>query len=182
MGLVLLHGFLGRFEDSHCSAMVAFLLELGRTLGEGRKDFHRFEGELARSLCASHMVGVDVDWSACALKRSSEHASGRVASRLFLVQDGQPLQLDETWSRCAHLTDSAKYTRGDAVGLLLTWVYEGRMNLVNSFLDWASGGVLQAGRLEECFKGRLEWRSRTTWVAGEGFGEDVLQDGRLEKA
>ena len=61
MGLVLLHGFLGRFEDSHCSAMVAFLLELGRILGEGRKDFHRFEGELARSLCASHMVsGEDV--------------------------------------------------------------------------------------------------------------------------
>ena len=56
MGLVLLHGFLGRFEDSHCSAMVAFLLELGRILGEGRKDFHRFEGELARSLCASRVV------------------------------------------------------------------------------------------------------------------------------
>jgi hypothetical protein len=73
VGLVLLHGFLGRFEDSHCSAMVAFLLELGRILGEARKDFYRFEGELARSLCASHMVGVDVDWSACALKRSSEH-------------------------------------------------------------------------------------------------------------
>ena len=67
------------------------------------------------------------------------------------------------------------------MGLLLTWVYEGRMNLVNSFLDWASGGVLQAGRLEECFKGRLEWRSRTTWVAGEGSGEDVLQVGRLEE-
>jgi hypothetical protein len=83
--------------------MVAFLLELGRILGEGRKDFHRFEGELARSLCASHMVGVDVDWSACALKRSSEHASGRVASRLFLVQDGQPWQLDETWARSMNL-------------------------------------------------------------------------------
>jgi len=58
VGLVLLHGFLGRFEDSHCSAMVAFLLELGRIFWEGRKDFHWFGGELARRLGASHMVGV----------------------------------------------------------------------------------------------------------------------------
>ena len=57
VSLVLLHGFLGRIEDSHCSAMVAFLLELGRILVKGRK-VHRFGGELARRLCASHMVGV----------------------------------------------------------------------------------------------------------------------------
>jgi hypothetical protein len=58
VSLVLLHDFLGRIEDSHCSAMVAFLLELRRILVKGRKDFHRFGGELARRLCASHMVGV----------------------------------------------------------------------------------------------------------------------------
>ena len=39
MGLVLLHGFLGRFEDSHCSAMVAFLLELGRIFGKAARTF-----------------------------------------------------------------------------------------------------------------------------------------------
>ena len=44
VSLVLLHGFLGRIEDSHCSAMVAFLLELRRILVKGRKDFHRFDG------------------------------------------------------------------------------------------------------------------------------------------
>jgi hypothetical protein len=39
VGLVLLHGFLDRFEDSHCSAMVAFLLELGRILGKAARTF-----------------------------------------------------------------------------------------------------------------------------------------------
>ena len=124
---------------------------------------------------------LDVDWSTYALKRSSEHASGRVASRLFLVQDGQPRQLDETWARS--------------------------MNLVNSFLDWAAGGVLQARRLEEVQAGRLVtalvkalekayfWRRRTTsWASGEGVktyfhwgevkalgqGEDVLSWGDVK--
>ncbi len=102
--------------------MVAFLLELqlGRILGEGRKDFHRFGGEWARSLFASHMVDVKVDWSACTEKKF------RTCQRAYSQQLVQTLHLDETKARCAHLTDSAKYTRVAAreiVGILLTWLH-----------------------------------------------------------
>jgi hypothetical protein len=71
-----------------------------------------------------------------------------------------------TASRCAHLANTDKYTHVAARemlwGLLLTWRYEGNMNLVNSFLDWASG----EGTGED---------------TGEGTGEGVLPR-RLEKA
>jgi len=54
VGLVLLHGFLGRFEDSHCSAMVAFLLELGRILGKAARTFTGSEASWRAALRESY--------------------------------------------------------------------------------------------------------------------------------
>ncbi len=112
---------------------------------------------------------LDVDWSAYALKRSSEHASGRVASRLFLVQDGQPRQYDETLARSVNLVNSLlDLAAGNKLGV---WrrVQAGR--LVTALVK-ALGVLLGGWSGEVVLPGRLE----------KGSGQDVLQVWRLEKA
>ena len=76
MGLVLLRGFLGRFEDSHCSAMVAFLLELGRILGKAARTFTGSEASWRAALRESYWWVLEADSSAYALWKFEDMPAG----------------------------------------------------------------------------------------------------------
>jgi len=76
VGLVLLHGFLDRFEDSHCSAMVAFLLELGRILGKAARTFTGSEASWRAALRGSYWWMLEAYSSACALWKFEDMPAG----------------------------------------------------------------------------------------------------------
>ena len=121
---------------------------------------------------------IQVDWSAYALKLSSEYASGRVASRLFLVQDG---------SHCKSMCSFGGYVKiyscgcGRCCGVIadvaLSRTYELGQFVLGQ--DWASvedtgegtgEGVKTLGRGED-----VGARGRRTVM---GRGEDVGARGR----